>query len=172
MIIKTVVADREYNPELKMKKQTIYVGSLSLGTGLALVPQGLYVNKRMDKIEQDALLTFVDTWRKVNVVYVSKCRLDLNTSIGAFIIRYAFGEDASIETLTEVWDEVCESEGYGVDAYTTDNVWLIDTREYIKEEYEAEMREKEKELKKRAEKERLLDLARKGVYEHKDILQQ
>ena len=169
-----------------MKHQTILIGSVSLQTGLALVPQGLYVNQRLEKLnpsEDDVLLTFVDTWHKHQVLLVSKCRLNLNTAVGSFIIRYAF-PNKTLADLTSEWDAVAINEGFGSKSYDLSNVLLLHCREYIKEIYEEELRikrEREEAVRKAAEREavlkakaeerdRLLELAKQGIYQHNDIL--
>lgn len=160
-----------------MKRQTILVGSLSLQTNLALAPTGLYVNNRLEKLnpsEDDVLLTFQDAWKKTQVLLVSKCRLNLNTSVGSFIIRYMFGSDKTLQWLTDQWDAVAINEGYGKNAYGLDNVLLLHTREFIKEIWEEEQHRKQQiaeAVARQAERERILQQAReKQIYEHKDIL--
>lgn len=141
-----------------MKRQTILVGSLSLQTGLALVPQGLYVNRKLDIAEKDTLLTFQDAWRKTQVLLVSKCRINLNTAVGSFIIRYAF-PNKTLAELTAEWTAVCVNEGCGKSAYSLDNVFVLHTREFIKEIWEAEEQRKQEiaeAVERQAERERNL----------------
>lgn len=159
-----------------MKRQTILVGSLSLQSGLALVPQGLYVNQRLEKLnpsEDDVLLTFAENWRKTQVLLISKCRLNLNTAVGSFIIRYAFGSDKTLQWLTDQWDAVAINEGFGKNAYSLDNVLLLHTREFIREIWEEEQRRKQEiaeAVARQAEQQRLLENAKRGIYQHPDIV--
>lgn len=170
------------------KRQTILVGSLSLQTGLALVPQGLYVNKKLDKAEKGTLLIFQDTWRKTHALLASKCRINLNTAAGSFVIRYAF-PNKTLADLTAEWDAVCLNEGYMTansksKAYSLDNVLLFHVREFIKEILEAEEHRKQeiaeaiarqaeearRTEERQRERERLMELAKNGIYQHPDIL--
>ena len=163
-----------------MKRHTILIDSVSLQTSLALVPVGLYVNNRLEKLnpsEDDVLLTFQDTWHKHQVLLVSKCRLNLNTAVGLFIIRYMFGSDKTLQWLTDQWDAVAINEGFGRNSYSLDSMLLLHTREFVKEIYEEDLRikqereealkqaaEREAELKVRAEEQqRLLDLAKQEI---------
>lgn len=142
-----------------MKKQTILIGSVSLQTGLALVPYTRFLNPKIEKAEKDTLLRFKDAWRATDVLLVSKCRLNLNTAVGSFIIRYMFGSDKTLPWLTEQWDALCITEGFGKSAYSLDNVLLLHTREFIKEIYEEEQRikqEREEALRAAAEREQAM----------------
>lgn len=159
-----------------MKRQTILVGSLSLQTNLAIVPyNSQYLNNRLEKLnprEDDILLTFQTAWRKTQVLLVSKCRLNLNASVGSFIIRYAF-PNKTLADLTAEWDAVAINEGYGKNAYSIDNVLLLNTREYIKEIWEEEQRRKQEiaeAVARQAEQQRLLENAKRGIYQHPDIV--
>ena len=165
-----------------MKRQTILIGSVSLQTNLALVPYTRFLNPKIEKAEKDTLLTFTDAWRKTQVLLVSKCRLNLNTAVGSFIIRYAF-PNKTLADLTSEWDAVAINEGYGSKSYDLSNVLLLNVREYIKEIYDEEQRikrereealkqaaEREAELKAKAEeRKRLLTDAKNGIYRHPDI---
>lgn len=157
-----------------MKRQIILVGSLSLQSGLALCPTGLYVNAKLDKADKGTLLTFQTAWRKTQVLLVSKCRLNLNTAVGSFIIRYAF-PNKTLADLTAEWDAVAINEGYGKSAYSLDNVLLLHTREFIKEIWEEEQRRKQEiaeAVARQAEQQRILQQAReKNIYEHPMIKQ-
>lgn len=158
------------------KRQTILVGSLSLQTNLAIVPyNSQYLNNRLEKLnprEDDILLIFQDAWRKTQVLLVSKCRINLNTAVGSFIIRYAF-PNKTLATLTTEWTAVCLNEGYGKTAYSLDNVLLLHTREFIKEIWEAEERRKQEiadAIARQAERQRLPGNAKRGIYQHPDIM--
>lgn len=156
-----------------MKRQTILVGMLSLQSGLALCPTGLYVNAKLDKAEKDTLLTFRDAWHKHQVLLVSKCRLNLNTVVGSFIIRYMFGSDKTLQWLTDQWDAIAINEGFGKNAYSVDNVLLLHTREFIREIWEEEQRRKQEiadAVARQAEQQRLLENAKRGIYQHPDIV--
>lgn len=155
-----------------MKRQTILVGTLSLPSGLALCPTGLCVNSKLDKADKDTLLTFRDAWHKHQVLLVSKCRLNLNTAVGSFIIRYMFGSDKTLQWLTDQWDAVAINEGYGKSAYSMD-VLLLHTREFIKEIWEEEQRRTQEiaeAVARQAEQQRLLENAKRGIYQHPDIV--
>lgn len=159
-----------------MKRRTILVGCLSKQTNLAIVPyNSQYLNNRLEKLnprEDDILLTFQDAWRKTQVLLVSKCRLNLNTAVGSFIIRYAF-PNKTLADLKSEWDAVCITEGFGKNAYSLDNVLLLHTREFIKEIWEEEQRRKQEiaeAVARRAEQQRLLENAKRGIYQHPDIV--
>lgn len=135
--------------------------------GLSLVPCGLYLNKAMKNVKPGDVVVLGEAWCKQKRVLVRKCYVDLNTSIGNLIVKHIYGDNARVENIVERWEAECVVEDFGKGAIG--EVLLIETRPY-----DAELEEMEDELAyieaRKAELKQMLDDARKGVFNHKDIL--
>lgn len=146
--------------------------------GLSLVPCGLFLNKNMEKAKAGDVLVLGEARRKVKRVLVRKCKVRLDTSIGCFIVRHIYGDKAQVGDIMERWKAECVVEGYGNNAIG--DVWLLETQPFDAEVEAAEDELAEIEVKKaelseqlearRAELEVMLANARKGIFNHKDIL--
>lgn len=135
--------------------------------GLSLVPCGLYLNKAMSKVKTGDVLVLGETWRKQKCVLVRKCRVELDTSLGDFIVKHIYGDNARVKDIVGHWEAECVVEGCGNDAIG--EVLLLETRPY-----DAEIEAMEDEIAeievRREEVRKMLADARKGVFNHKDIL--
>lgn len=135
--------------------------------GLSLVPCGLYLNKAMKNVKSGDVVVLGEAWRKQKRVLVRKCRVELDTSIGNLIVKHIYGDNARVENIIERWEAECVVEDFGKGAIG--EVLLLETRPY-----DAEIEAMEDELAeieaRKAELKQMLDDARKGVFNHKDIL--
>lgn len=135
--------------------------------GLSLVPCGLYLNKAMKNVTPGDVVVLGEAWRKQKRVLVRKCYVDLNTSIGNLIVKHIYGDNARIEDIVERWEAECVVENFGKGAIG--EALLLETRPY-----DAELAEMEDELAaieaRKEEVRKMLADARKGVFNHKDIL--
>lgn len=147
--------------------------------GLSLLPYGAYLNAKVDKAIQGSILMLGETWRKQKRVLVRKCKVALNTSVGNFLIRHLYGENARIEEIAERWRAECIVEGLGKNAFG-DEVWLLETLPFSEEleELNDELNEietcieqtREQIEARKAELEKMLADARRGVFNHPDII--
>lgn len=135
--------------------------------GLSLVPCGFYLNKAMKNVKPGDVVVLGEAWRKQKRVLVRKCYIDLNTSIGNLIVKHIYGDNVRVKDIVGRWEAECVIEGCGNDAIG--EVLLIETRPY-----EAETDAMEDEIAaieaRREEVQKMLSDARKGVFNHKDIL--
>lgn len=135
--------------------------------GLSLVPCGLYLNKAMKNVKSGDVVVLGKAGRKQKRVLVRKCYVDLNTSIGNLIVKHIYGDNARVENIVERWEAECVVEDFGKGAIG--EVLLLETRPY-----DAEVEAMEDELaeieSRKAELKQILVDARKGVFNHKDIL--
>lgn len=135
--------------------------------GLSLVPCGLYLNKAMKNAKSGDVVVLGEAWCKQKRVLVRKCRVGLDTSIGNLIVKHIYGDNARVENIIERWEAECVVEDFGKGAIG--EVLLLETRPY-----DAEVETMEDELAeieaRKAELKQMLDDARKGVFNHKDIL--
>lgn len=135
--------------------------------GLSLVPCGLYLNKAMKNVAPGDVVVLGEAWRKQKRVLVRKCYVDLNTSIGNLIVKHIYGDNARIEDIVERWEAECVVENFGKGAIG--EVLLLETRPYDAEIEAMEDELAEIETRKEEVRKMLAD-ARKGVFNHKDIL--
>lgn len=135
--------------------------------GLSLVPCGLYLNKAMKNVKPGDVMVMGEAWCKQKRVLVRKCYVDLNTSIGNLIVKHIYGDNARVENIVERWEAECVVEDFGKGAIG--EVLLLETRPY-----DAEVETMEDELAaieaRKEEVRKMLADARKGVFNHKDIL--
>lgn len=135
--------------------------------GLSLLPCGLYLNKAMKKAKAGDIVVLGETWRKQKRVLVRKCRVELDTSLGNLIVKHIYGDNARVEDIVERWEAECIVENFGKDAIG--EVLLLETRPYDAEIEALENELAEIEVRK-VELKQMLENARKGVFNHKDIL--
>lgn len=107
--------------------------------GLSLLPYGLYLNKAILKAAAGDILTLGQEWNKQKRVLLRKCKIDLNSSLGTFVVKYLYGEKMRVEDIFKQWGAVCEVEGFGKNAIG--DVYLLATTPY-----DAEVEEIEDEL--------------------------
>jgi hypothetical protein len=135
---------------------------------LAVVPIGMYMNKALQKAQSGAVIEFQSAWRKDKRVLRQKVTVKINSPIFSFMARAIYGQDTRMADIIEQWRANCIIEGLGKDAFG-DECLLIEVGEYdpakIKIEQEAKRKAKEK-----AEREKMVEDARRGVFSHKDIL--
>lgn len=135
--------------------------------GMSLVPCGLYLNKAISKSKPGDIVVLGEAWRKQKRVLVHKCKIELDTSLGDFIVKHIYGDNARVENIIERWEAECVVENFGKGAIG--EVLLLETRPYDAETeaMEGEIAEIEA---RREELKQMLEDARKGVFNHKDIL--
>lgn len=150
-----------------MKRPTRPVCAGAPRRGLSLVPCGLYLNKAMSKAKPGDVLVLGEAWRKQKRVLVRKCRVNLDTSLGDFIVKHIYGDNARVKDIVGRWEAECVVEGCGKGA--VGEVLLLETRPY-----DAEIEAMEDEIARiearKEEVRKMLADARKGVFNHKDIL--
>lgn len=139
---------------------------------LALVPIGMYLNTPLQKAKPGAVIEFQSAWRKDKRVLLQKVAVKINSSIFSFMARSIYGQDVRMADIIEQWRANCIIEGLGKDAFG-DECLLIEVGEYdparIKAEQEAK-RKAQEEAEKRAKRERMIENARRGMFNYKDIL--
>lgn len=157
-----------------MKRISILVGRPGEGN-LHLVPFGRYCNSRIADMERGDLLVFQQGWRETECRLLRKARVTIDTQLGDFLSRHIYGERTDAAALKTEWDAQVMIEGAG--GYGGE-VWLLETRPYDPEkEKREEIERKEREeairasLEAEAERERVIELARKGIaVVHPDVL--
>ncbi len=139
---------------------------------LAVIPIGMYLNVPLQKAKPGAVLSFEVAWRKDKRVLRQKVAVKINSPFFTFMARSIYGSEARMADIIEQWRANCIIEGLGKDAFS-DECLLIEIGEYdpakIKAEQEAKRKVKEV-AEKRAEREKMIEDAKRGVFTHKDIL--
>lgn len=141
--------------------------------GLIIVPFGRYCNPGIEEAKPDAIIDFIESWRKTRVILTRKCRLTINSGAFTFMLKHIYGEQATWNRLKSDWEALCINEGLGAQAFSDKEALLLEYRIFIKEEYEAEQeaqRVRIERLEKAMAREKLIADAKKGIYNHKDIL--
>lgn len=137
--------------------------------GMAIVPVGLYCNSKLQKAQIGSEVIFETEWRKDKRVITNICRFRINSPEFTFMLRSIYGERMTIAKLMERWEAWAIVEGIGKDGFSRDEALLLETRPY-----DAELAEMEDELAaieaRKEEVRKMLADARKGVFNHKDIL--
>jgi len=142
-------------------------------TTMVFVPIGMYCNKQLQKAEPDSVVEFRDGWQREKRVLVRKCKVNVNSSVFDFLLKSIYGATMRWEDLRRRWEAWAVVEGIGKDGFSDSEVLLLEVQDYDEEAYKAEQERKRIEAEARqkaAEKERLLKQAKKGIYEHKDII--
>lgn len=135
-------------------------------TRFALVPYGRYLNVQLQKASAGAILDFIVDWRKDKFVLIRKATLKVNSSAFSLLLKSIYGEDATWQKLSEEWRARCIVEGLGSKAFSEDDVLLLEVKNYVKEEYEAEVER----IRLAEEREKRLAEIKAGTYRHKDII--
>lgn len=136
-------------------------------------PIGMYINNKLLDAKEDTLLDFNDGWRKERKVLVRKCKIAVNSSLFDFLFKSIYGKDVNLEQFFERWEADCIVNGLGKGAFSRDEVLLLEVRDYDKDGYEIERSRKlqERELRRKmTEQKKMLSNARKGIFNHKDII--
>lgn len=135
----------------------------------AILAIGLYCNVALQKSKPGQEVIFETDWRKDKRVITNICRFRINSPEFAFMLRSIYGEGMTIAKLMERWEAWAIVEGIGKDGFSRDEALLLETRPY-----DAELAEMEDELAgieaRKEEVKKMLADARKGVFNHKDIL--
>lgn len=92
---------------------------------MALVPYGLYLNNGIKSARKGDVIEFFDGWRSEQRVLKSKCTVEINSSVFAFLAKLIHGEYINKTELFKRWNSVCVVEGYGRNAFNTDECVLI-----------------------------------------------
>lgn len=133
------------------------------------LPIGMYCNKPLQTAKIGDVVQFQCEWRKDKRVITNICRFRINSPEFAFMLRSIYGENMTIAKLMERWEAWAIVEGIGKDGFSRDEALLLETRPY-----DAELAEMEDELAgidaRKEELRKMLADARKGVFNHKDIL--
>lgn len=137
--------------------------------GMAIIPVGLYCNKALQTAKIGDEVQFHCEWRKDKRVITNICRFRINSPEFTFMLRSIYGENMTIARLMEQWEAWAIVEGIGKEGFSRDEALLLETRPY-----DAELAEMEDELAaieaRKEEVRKMLADARKGVFNHKDIL--
>ena len=133
------------------------------------LPIGMYCNKPLQTAKIGDVVQFQTSWRKDKRVITNICRFRINSPEFTFMLRSIYGENMTIARLMEQWEAWAIVEGIGNEGFSRDEALLLETRPY-----DAELAEMEDELAaieaRKEEVRKMLADARKGVFNHKDIL--
>ena len=135
-------------------------------TMFALAPYGRYLNAKLQKAENGSVLEFCVDWRRDKFVLIRKAKLAVNSSCFNLLLKSIYGEDATWQKLSEEWRAQCIVEGLGSKAFDEQSVLLLEVKNYVKEEYEAE----QERIRLAEEREKRLAEIKAGTYRHKDII--
>lgn len=134
-----------------------------------IAPVGLFCNKPLQKAQIGDTVQFCHEYRRDKRIITNICRFRINTPEFTFMLRSIYGEGMTIAKLFERWEAWAVVEGIGKDGFSRDEALLLETRPY-----DAELAEMEDELAgieaRKEEVRKMLADARKGVFNHKDIL--
>lgn len=134
-----------------------------------ICPCGLYCNKPLQTAKIGDVVQFQTSWRKYKRVITNICRFRINSPEFTFMLRSIYGENMTIGKLMERWEAWAIVEGIGKEGFSRDEALLLETRPY-----DAELAEIEDELAaieaRKEEVRKMLADARKGVFNHNDIL--
>ncbi len=142
-------------------------------TAMIFLPIGMYCNRQIQKAENDSIVEFRDGWQRTKAVLVRKCKVNVNSSVFTFLLQSIYGANMRLEDLRKRWEAWAVVEGIGKDGFSDTEVLLLELKDYDEEAYNTEQERKRLEAEARqkaAEKERLLKQAKKGIYDHKDII--
>lgn len=115
-----------------MAKRPILVQQLvprPLAHGLAIVPVGLYLNKGLQKAEPGDAIEFRQSWRRDRRVLVRKAQLPVNSAVFTLLMKAIYGEGMTWKELSGRWEAECIIDGIGAEAFSRDNVLLIEVKE-------------------------------------------
>ena len=133
------------------------------------LPIGMYCNKPLQTAKSGDVVQIQTSWRKDKRVITNICRFRINSPEFTFMLRSIYGENMTIAKLMERWEAWAVVEGIGKEGFSRDEALLLETRPY-----DAELAEMEDELAaieaRKEEVRKMLADARKGVFNHKDIL--
>ena len=137
--------------------------------GMAIIPVGLYCNQALQTAKLGDVVQLQYEWRKDKRVITNICRFRINSPEFTFMLRSIYGENMTIAKLMERWEAWAIVEGIGKEGFSRDEALLLETRPY-----DAELAEMEDELAaieaRKEEVRKMLADARKGVFNHKEIL--
>ncbi len=135
----------------------------------AVIPIGMFCNQKLQKACVGDVVQFCHEYRRDNRIIANICRFRINTPEFTFMLRSIYGEGMTIAKLFERWEAWAVVEGIGKEGFSRDEALLLETRPY-----DAELAEMENELAaieaRKEEVRKMLADARKGVFNHKDIL--
>ena len=135
-------------------------------TRFVLVPYGRYLNVQLQKASAGAILDFIVDWRRDKFLLIRRAKIAVNTSAFNLLLKSIYGEDATWQKLSEEWRAHCIVEGLGSKAFDEQSVLLLELKNYVKEEYEAELER----IRLAEERERVKKEIAEGTYRHKDII--
>lgn len=107
-------------------------------TRLVIVPYGRYLNTQLQKASAGQIIDFIVDWRKDRFILIRKAKVAVNTSCFTLLLKSIYGEDATWQSISEMWRAQCIIDGLGSSAFDTENVLLLSIKPFVKEEYEAE----------------------------------
>ena len=148
------------------KTTKVQIGSIPRKSAYVFLPIGLYCNKKIKNLSAGSIIEFCESWRRDKVILVRKCVLPTSSSVFTFLLKSIYGEDATWQKLSEEWRARCVIEGLGKDAFDPENVLLLEVKNYVKVEYEAE----QERIRQAEEREKRLAEIKAGTYRHKDII--
>lgn len=135
-------------------------------TSLCLVPYGRYLNVQLQKAAAGQIVDFIVDWRKDRFILIRRAKIAVNTSAFTLLLKYIYGEDATWQSVSEMWKANCIIDGLGKDAFSDSDVLLLEVKKYVKEEYEAE----QERIRLAEEREKRLEQIKAGTYRHKDVI--
>lgn len=148
--------------------------------GFDIFPIGLYCNTQLQTAKSGDVVCFQTSWKKKKRELIQICRLRVNSPEFSFMLRHIYGMDMTIAKLMTRWQSWAIVEGFGKDGFSKDMALLLDTRPYDAEfdamkAKLAEVEEWKAELQlaldaQEEEMRQMLENARNGVFNHKDIL--
>lgn len=135
-------------------------------TRLVIVPYGMYLNKALQRCQNGSILEFVVDWRRDKFILIRKAKVAVNTSCFTLLLKSIYGEDATWQSVSEMWRAQCIIDGLGKDAFSDSDVLLLEVKPFVKEEYEAE----QERIRIAEERERIKKEIADGTYRHKDVI--
>lgn len=135
-------------------------------TSLCIVPYGLYLNKALQKAQNGSILEFVADWRRDKFILIRKATLKVNSSCFTLLLKSIYGEDATWQSVSEMWKAQCIIDGLGKSAFDEQSVLLLEVKKYVKEEYEAE----QERIRQAEEREERMKAIKELRLQHKDVI--
>ncbi len=100
----------------------------------AILPVGLYCNKKLQQVKPGEIVEFWTDWRHDTRRIVQMTKFRTNTPEFTFLMRSVYGQHFRLADLMARWEAECVNEGIGANGFSRDEALVVEVEEVNEEE--------------------------------------
>lgn len=94
-----------------------------------LLPIGLYCNREIQTASRGSVVIFQDSWNMEKRILKRSCKVKVNSEVFTFLVKSLYRGFNTKDGLFGRWEAECEIQGIGKNAFSREEVLLIEVED-------------------------------------------